>query len=265
MFTEAELAVQPDSERPYFRPNGIASLEEILAPWSIVVMTGGGLSRTVAFSIHTACFFDWPAKRNAFDEARFARVAAYVRGLEYRPKRDLGLEYDWQSFWEHHSILLRNAFDRSGISPQDSDDCAQDVWAQVVTHFSRGSGSPDYRRFLSWLWLVIRSKVATYFRMKARNETTIERSAAETLVSDPESDPAVDCIRREERQAIRACLEELRGSTSQITHEVFRKRSFKGLSVAAVAADLGLSREQVWYRQHRAYKVFFGIVRRRMG
>ena len=59
---------------------------------------------------------------------------------------------------------------------------------------------------------------------------------------------------RERRLAcerVREAVEALRGRATPVSHAVLQMRVLEGRGVDEVATALGLTPEQVWYRQHR--------------
>ena len=60
--------------------------------------------------------------------------------------------------------------------------------------------------------------------------------------------------RQWELETLRTVLTELQGEVSEVNYRVLHMRLLEGRAVQDVATTLGLTREQVWYRQHRTLK-----------
>jgi len=69
-----------------------------------------------------------------------------------------------------------------------------------------------------------------------------------------------DFDRFDARELVANALDQLEGQTSELNYRVFHMRVMEELSVQEVADRLDLSRQQVWYRQHRAMKAFRAII-----
>jgi hypothetical protein len=71
-----------------------------------------------------------------------------------------------------------------------------------------------------------------------------------------EVDPAAECERQCERELVWLVLDELRSHVSECSYWVLYLRWIQGRSVPETAACLGLTRQQVWFRQHRVQQLF---------
>jgi len=69
-----------------------------------------------------------------------------------------------------------------------------------------------------------------------------------------------DFDRLDDRELVANALAQLEGQTSELNYRIFHMRMIDELPVQEVADRLDLSRQQVWYRQHRAMESFRAIV-----
>ena len=186
----------------------------------------------------------------------------YLRRLVDHQTPDSLLAAAWDEFYRVYSELVRRFVGSQGLHGADADDCVQEVWSEVVvrlTDFERPPGRPGLR---AWLYTIVRSRAVDVLRRNTREsggemvrKPGLTDSA--TLPSEP-VDPewsTSDSYDREWKTAlVRTLVAELQREVSERNARLLEMRLVEGRGVTAVAAALGLTPEQVWYRQHRLLK-----------
>ncbi len=168
----------------------------------------------------------------------------------------------WDEFYRVYSGLIRRFVATHGVSEADIDDCCQEVWNTVavkLTEFERSEHRPGLR---SWLYAVVRSKSIDLLRRESRTPTVrlddVIREGQEP--EGREVDPAVQFERDWEDTFIQSMLVELQSHVTELNYQVVQRRLLDGCSVADVARELGLSSDQVRYRQHRTLRKLQALV-----
>ncbi len=180
----------------------------------------------------------------------------YLKALLEHQAPDSVLQESWDVFYELYNRLIRRFVVAHGVRHEDVDDCIQDVWSEVATrlvHFGRAPGRPGLR---AWIYTVVRSKATNVVRQKTKSGISGMHDA-DTSRLEPcsrEPDPAVHCERAWNEAAVHTLLEELESEVSQLNYGVVYLRFIERKSVGEVADQLGISNEQVRYRQHRMLK-----------
>jgi DNA-directed RNA polymerase specialized sigma24 family protein len=103
---------------------------------------------------------------------------------------------------------------------------------------------------------LVRSKANDLFRRATRRQAESLDAARRAGVEPvcPASDPASPSQQEWESALLEITLTELRRDVSLTNCRLLEMRLVEQRDVAEVAAELGLSREQVSYRQHRLLK-----------
>jgi RNA polymerase sigma factor (sigma-70 family) len=154
---------------------------------------------------------------------------------------------EWSAFYEAYQPKIR-AFARAcGVSENDLVDCVQDVWRELLVRLPAFRFDPHRGQFDSWLFSVVQSKAADQLRGRKRL----------VLLADPNAVQAVgvatDTDRTDEAKRL---LDRIWGRAAAVLSDssllIIQMRLLERRPVAEVAEQLGITREQVWYRYHRA-------------
>jgi RNA polymerase sigma factor (sigma-70 family) len=183
-------------------------------------------------------------------------VQDYLRSQLQEGTPDALLTAAWDEFYRVYDVLMRRFSYSRGLSGSDVDDCVQAVWLEVASGFGEFEHPAERSGLRSWLYMLVRSKAADLLRSRARRPAE-SLDAARALGREPvdrEADPTQLMDRQWERALLETLLEELRQEISETNWNLLRMRCLEGRDVPEVAAELGLSSEQVWYRQRRLMK-----------
>ena len=183
-------------------------------------------------------------------------VQEYLRTQLQEGTADVFLTAAWDEFYRVYDDLMRRfAFSR-GLAACDVDDCVQAVWLEVASGFDAFERPAGQAGLRAWLYALVRSKAGDLLRKRARRPAeSLDAARAEGREPvDREADPTRLMDRQWEQALLETLLEELRQEVSETNWNLLRMRCLEGRDVPEVAAALGLSSEQVWYRQRRLMK-----------
>jgi len=181
------------------------------------------------------------------------QTQAYLHAQLERTVPDAELTEAWHRFYRVYSSLIRRFVLAHDIRDADVDDCVQEVWrtvAKKLTEFKRPTNRPGLR---AWLYSIARSRAVDLLRRKSRTTAKSLSAVVEQGLEPEGSTPGPgqryeqDC----ENAMLQTAVAELRERISNINYRVLRMRMFEGRKVAEVASTLGLTPEQVRYRQYR--------------
>ncbi len=166
----------------------------------------------------------------------------------------------WRQFYKQCDPLIRRFVRIYVRTANDLDDCTQEVWVRLIMHLKTFDYDASRGAFSSWLYKVVRSVTANYFRHDYRNNDGDSRSIMSRVSTDSHSDPsnlmeAMDSQHRAEEMLIT-----IRRNVSRPNYELLYMRWVQQRSVEDVANALDISRQQVWYREHRVKKKLRGVL-----
>jgi RNA polymerase sigma factor (sigma-70 family) len=180
----------------------------------------------------------------------------YLRSLVSRGSPDSVLAVAWDEFYRIYDDLMRGFAVARGVRGSDVDDCLQAVWMEIarnLTDFEHPAGRPGLR---SWLYTLVRSKACdlVYRQTRQRIDST-EKSRQSGREPIDEGPQPSERIEGEWQQAVmQTLLAELKPEISPANWRLLQMRFTDGCKVAEVAAELGLSPEEIRYRQFRLLK-----------
>jgi RNA polymerase sigma factor (sigma-70 family) len=187
--------------------------------------------------------------KDELSAALIEQASAYLRSAANGLQPSAELSDAWEQFYGSCDAVIRK-FSRK-IAPReiDHDDCAQEVWADLLKTL------PDFKldhsrgKFTSWLYTVVRSKATNQLRRAARDRC--EGIVAAAGMPAGMDNPSGQLVRKSQRQAVRAALAVLKSRSSERSYQVLHMRHMEGRSVGDVADSLGMKPGQVWVTEHR--------------
>ena len=180
----------------------------------------------------------------------------YLRSLLAEGSPDSVLSAAWDEFYHVYDSLMRRFARARGLEGADLDDCVQAVWIQVASSLGDFEHPESHSGLRSWLYMLVRSKAGDILRRKGRRpaESLDRAREAGHEPADPGAGPSQALEREWEQALFETLLDDLREEVSEINWRLLKMRCLEGREVADVASELGLSSEQVWYRQRRLLK-----------
>jgi RNA polymerase sigma factor (sigma-70 family) len=191
------------------------------------------------------------APKGAFSSKTLEGVSRYLscRAAKAAPDADAALA--WDEFYPECDLAVRRFAMKFSPRGTDVEDVVQDVWTDLMQSL------PDFRlengrgRFTSWLYTVVRSRATDRLRKEARRSGKHLPAESGAEVATEESSPAEKLLQAADREDLQSALSKLRSQASAKSYRVLHLRYIEGWDVRRVAAELGISREQVWVREHR--------------
>ncbi len=196
--------------------------------------------------------FAWENLRRCdVDVELLVHTQAYLRVLAERGVASLVLREAWERFFLLHDPKVRGLVWTCFDASDDQDDIVQEVWFEIIKRITEGSYDPRRGRFRCWISMVIRNKVIDLARAHGR-KCVSEFCDLEAVPCHRLPDPAVSYERRRQQQVVRGAMKDLKERISVTSYQALQLYWIEGRSVIQVAADLGLTPDQVRARQHRA-------------
>jgi RNA polymerase sigma factor (sigma-70 family) len=180
----------------------------------------------------------------------------YLRALLAKEAADSVITLAWDEFYRIYDALLRRFAAAQGLRGSDIDDCLQEVWMEIASrlvNFER----PELRSGLrAWLYTLVRSKSCDLLKRKRRLSTenldTARAGGIEPIANS--ADPADSIDRQWKRALLQTVMQEVREEVSNTNWRLLQMRFVEGADIAEIAEELGISPEQVRYRQRRLVK-----------
>jgi RNA polymerase sigma-70 factor (ECF subfamily) len=183
------------------------------------------------------------------------------RGAEPQPATSLSLlnslrdpqASGWQRFWELYVPLVRHWCRRSRLQPADADDLVQEIFLRVYDQLTRfRPARPQAGSFRAWLRTVTLFVIADH----RRHRLSQPRAVPDRQMQGPLDDAALascqtDDEAEERRILYRRALELLRPQVSPPAWRAFTQTLIEGRPAAEVAAELGVSVNQVRVLSYR--------------
>lgn len=196
------------------------------------------------------------------DVALLVNTQAFLAFQLERLAPDAVLTLAWKRFYATLSNTIRGLVRRWQAPLAESEDVVQEVWSEVVTRlpeFHWNANRPGLRR---WLYKLVKSKTMDTFRRR-------QRRPVQSLPATESAQPVDLCNggvdgeleRGWRRELVQAALEDLRPRTNPCSFAVIHLQLVEGRKPAEVAAQLGLTLEQVRYRRKRMLRKLRGLVR----
>jgi RNA polymerase sigma factor (sigma-70 family) len=172
----------------------------------------------------------------------------YLANREKGLPRSHDLDAAWIAFYDFYSRRIRNYAFTCKAAEEDIADCVQEVWTELLVRLQTFRLDPKRGKFDTWLFHIVRGKTVDQLRSRKRRLIQGNSNTLPTVI-DCHPGPARAL---EEKEIASLAWDRLRKSLSECNFRVLQMRLVEQRPVAEVADKLGLSREQVWYRYHRA-------------
>ncbi len=178
--------------------------------------------------------------------------------------KNLEDQESWNDFFNTYWKLIFSVALKSGLKEPEAHDVVQETLLAVTKAIQGYHYEPEICSFKSWLRLIIRRRIADYFRKRGR-EVAISAPESESGEKTPQIErlpdpagPEQDAVWEEEwhKNLIDVALERLKRQTSAEQYQAFYLHIIKGLPPREVAKALGITTGQVYLVKYRLAKPF---------
>jgi RNA polymerase sigma-70 factor (ECF subfamily) len=175
--------------------------------------------------------------------------------------RDLEDGASWQTFFDLYWRLLYNVARRAGLDDADAQDVVQDAVMSISREMPQFRYDPERGSFKSWLFRIVRRRVADHFRK-------LYRQPAQVDVIPESLEPSMEVTLSEaweqewERSVLAAAIAQVRAEANPKHFQVFDYCVLKEWPAAKVATTLGMNAAQVYLARHRVSQAVKRAARR---
>jgi RNA polymerase sigma-70 factor (ECF subfamily) len=160
----------------------------------------------------------------------------------------------WSSFLDRFRIPVVSFSQKLGLNRADAEDVAQETLLAFLEAYRRKTYERGRGRLSHYLFGIAHNKILLARRKIATQERQVDSGDDGTGFWSALSDSGrlEDVWEREWREAVLTqCLDQIREEVSFQTFEAFRLVVFKQMQPAAVAQELGMTRNAVFIAKHR--------------
>jgi len=213
--------------------------------------------RSIALTVHTTadrslvvdCVANEDIERSFLQE-----VQAYLRLRSERRPPAPPLVEAWEQFYKRYAPFVLRTLGCCRVQRADWEDCAQEVWVEIITSLPKLAYDPTRGCFSSWLSVLIRRKVRHWLHHDARTRgIPLDDSAAQRLRAR-DCAPSDHCEQCELQRQVRTVLAHLCDQTQEENRLVLYLRWVEERDVSEIATAVGLTPHQIRCRCHRAKK-----------
>jgi RNA polymerase sigma-70 factor (ECF subfamily) len=158
----------------------------------------------------------------------------------------------WDRFVDFYGGLVYYWCRRQGLSTEDAADASQEVFRAVARRVASFQRNGNHGSFQAWLWTITRNKIRDFHRAKARQpEAAGGTEAKHRFEQLPEEPPPTSFAAGKSNASFLRAVEAVRAHFEDRTWKAFWMTVIDGLSVADVAAELGMSVPAVYQAKSR--------------
>ncbi len=191
----------------------------------------------------------------SFDLPLVQSVRGYLCCLNRKEKPDSHSKAAWEQFYTSCNNMLRRFIGRQGMQGNDLEDCLQNAWIRLIQNLPHFEYDPSRGAFRTWLFSVAHSSTVDYLRRKGRNRTiAFDQQEWMEPASHEDDSPSYHIEACEADDSAEHLLDRAKDLVSHENFRLMHMRWIEGRSVEETAQSLGISHQQVWYREHRLKK-----------
>lgn len=168
-------------------------------------------------------------------------------------RRDVGASA-WSGFVARYTPVLQGVAAKLGLGPDDAEDVTQQTLLEFIRDFRRGEFDRRRARLRTWIFSILRNRVADIHRLRARDASALGVLATGEVPTDELLDDLWQ--RQVERRQLEEALAALRGQ-SQISPRsllAFELTVLRDVPPEAAASECGLSVNAVYIAKSRVTK-----------
>lgn len=161
----------------------------------------------------------------------------------------------WETFSEIYEPLIFAFCRKRGLQEADARDVTQDTLLSVIRAIQKFEYDPAHGKFRSWLYRVIRSKLANHFSKSAKQVRGSGQTVVNQMLNEQpgvEEEQAFD--REAEQRVFEWACEKVRPEFEEKTWQAFHRVAVRQEKSNAVADALGMSVGAVYIAKSRVIK-----------
>jgi RNA polymerase sigma-70 factor (ECF subfamily) len=177
--------------------------------------------------------------------------------------KDWDDDASWRTFFDTYWRLIFTTARKAGLCEAESEDVVQETVVAVSRKMHDFKYDPAVCSFRTWLYTLIRRRIADHFRKRAPAVSLPSPGATDATPTDPVAlavDPAsleLDAKWEADWEAnlLDAALERVKRRVSAAQYQIFDYSVVQQRTVAQVRKALGVSAAQVYLARHRVGQV----------
>lgn len=176
-----------------------------------------------------------------------------------------GAEADvWNEFVDRYGQLIRSFARRQGLQPADVDDVLQEVLVALTRVMPGFEYDPAKGKFRSYLKTITLRAV---FRKRGERRGRVDLSDLDDRTRAAGEDQAVEQAWETEWQQyhVRLAMKTIDAEFNAADRQAFQRYAVEGAEVRSVAAELGLSADQVYQAKSRILRRLAELIERQVG
>ncbi len=170
--------------------------------------------------------------------------------------QSLGAEKGWEEFFERYQSPIYGRLIHYGLAPQEAEDVFMEIVEGVARRMPDFVYDPKRCTFRTWLFRIVRFRVANYFRSRARSLPQVEIDADSHAKLEEVPDPAsVEPDKRWEEEweanLVRMTLQRVGRRANPRYMQIYLYSEVDGHSVSETARHLQTTENDVSVAKHR--------------
>jgi RNA polymerase sigma factor (sigma-70 family) len=173
--------------------------------------------------------------------------------------KDLEDQTSWKQFFDTYYRLIYATVAGRGVPAQEAEDVVAEIVEGIARRMPEFVYNPKQCSFKTWLFGVIKRRVANYFRQKNRNlprsETGLENEMQGDVPDPASANPDAKWERAWQENMVQAAFDRVRQRANPRHLQMYIYVVLEGHSVAVTARDLQAPVEAVSLAKHRIEKM----------
>lgn len=158
----------------------------------------------------------------------------------------------WGEFVEIYAPIMYNFVAKRGLQKADVEDVVQNTLRSLAGSIQRFEYDPDKGTFRSWLFRVLRSKLADHFRKAGAQEQGSGRSTVMRMIEEtPSENEEEDWDLEYHRHVFQWAAERVRPQVTEQSWQAFWMTAMEDKDAGEVARELNMERGAVYVAKSR--------------
>jgi RNA polymerase sigma factor (sigma-70 family) len=195
------------------------------------------------------------------DAILFGLLQDYLSALRRHEAPDPAAAEAWETFYRLCSGIIARTFRSRNRDGAHYGDYAQEIWTILIERFGQMRYDAKRGRLEGLIRSSIRHASIDLARREARRKMPALPTELEEWVASRDDDPEAALIKKDFQTIVNSVIERMSALVSPRDFRVFWLRNIAEKGVQEIAAELGMSPEQVRIQDHRVRKKFLRHLR----